>query len=622
MNSQRQIIIGTAGHIDHGKTTLVYRITGTDADRWEEEKRRGITIDIGFAHLERESLALSFIDVPGHKDFVTNMLAGVHSIDMGLLVVAADESVMPQTEEHFQILRLLGISPIIPVMTKIDLADEEMLEYTELEIRELFSKNGLAEPERIFRASGTTGEGVEKLVNFLFRLGESIHNENSSQPAHLHVDRSFTIKGHGTVITGTLMSGFLKTGDKITVYPSGKTSVIKKLNNHGHDVSEIFSRKRVALNVPQFEKHELKRGMVAVKDKLNIATPFADARIQIVSGGEKFEDLTRVRISMGSEDVVARIKVLEAPVLEIPCNAFCQLRFEREVACFMGERFIVRSYSPVHTIGGGIILDSRPPKRRGFHPVPLGLKLKNEESGRARLLGILAESGSVEMENARARLFLTKNHFEKLVQSLADEKELFRFDKDSRLYHPDEVRDARRKILSVVAEFHRENPRKDGFPAGRLSRFPESIVRALVQEGELVQRAAVVALPAFSRSYSSGEQADYEKLLSVFGKTGLETPLLPALKREFQDHALLADLLRRGIEENRLVRISSEYFLDREIYRQFLKQFRSWAGAQGEFGIQEVKSEFNLVRKYLIPLLEHLDGERITIKINDKRKLL
>ncbi len=622
MNSQRQIIIGTAGHIDHGKTTLVYRITGTDADRWEEEKRRGITIDIGFAHLERENLALSFIDVPGHKDFVTNMLAGVHSIDMGLLVVAADESVMPQTEEHFQILRLLGISPIIPVMTKIDLADEEMQAYTELEIRELFSKNGLKEPEEIFHASGTTGEGVETLVEFLFRLGESIHNENKRQPAHLHVDRSFTIKGHGTVITGTLMSGSLKTGDKITVYPLGKTSVIKKLNNHGHDTSEVFSRKRVALNVPQFEKHELKRGMVAVKDTLNISTPFADARIRIVSGEGKFEDLTRVRISIGSEDVVARIKLLEAPVLETPCSAFCQLRFEREIACFMGERFIIRSYSPVHTIGGGTILDSRPPKRRGFHPVPSGLKLKDEESDRARLLGILTESGSVEMENARARLFLTENHFEELVQSLANKKELFRFEKDTRFYHPDRVRDIRQKILSVVSEFHQKNPRKDGFPAGQLSRFPESIVRALIQEGELVQKGAVVALPAFSRSYSSDEQAEYEKLLSTLRKVGIEPPLLPALKREFQDHTLLTDLLRRGIEENRIVRISSDYFLDQEVYGRFLEQFRSWAAAQREFGIQEVKSKFNLVRKYLIPLLEYLDGERITVKINDKRKLL
>ncbi|NOY22273.1 MAG: selenocysteine-specific translation elongation factor [Acidobacteria bacterium] len=622
MNPQKQVIIGTAGHIDHGKTTLVYRMTGTDADRWEEEKRRGITIDIGFAHLEREGLALSFIDVPGHKDFVTNMLAGVHSVDMGLLVVAADESVMPQTEEHFNILKLLGVSLIIPVITKIDLADTEMVAFTELEIRELFQKNGLNEPDAIFHVSGTTGEGMDSLTHFLFQLGKTIHNENDHQPAHLHVDRSFTIKGHGTVITGTLMSGSLKTGDKITVYPSGKTSVIKKLNNHGHDISEIHARKRVALNVPQFQKNELIRGMVAIAEPLYIATRFADARIRIISGGVDMEDLTRIRVSMGSEDVVARIKLVEAPSEKIPCDVLCQLRFEREVACFMGERFIVRSYSPVHTIGGGIILDSRPGKRRGFHPASTGLKLKDSEDDRSRLMGILTESGKVDSENARARLFLTRQVFETVVQSLTSEKHLVKFEKDSQLYHPDQVKEIEDEILSRVEEFHRENPRKDGYPAGILRHYPESIVRAMVKQGQLVQKGSVIRLPSFSRTYSPDEQAAYQKLLSLLKAAGMTPPLLSALKREFEDGALLTDLLQRGISEGCFVRISSDYFLDTDEYEKFLEHFRDWAAGLGSFGIQEAKAEFGLVRKYLIPLLEHLDGEKITAKMDDKRKLL
>jgi len=622
MDVRKQIIIGTAGHIDHGKTTLVFRMTGTDADRWEEEKRRGITIDIGFAHLERAGVALSFIDVPGHKDFVTNMLAGVHSVDIGLLVVAADESVMPQTEEHFNILKLLGVSPIIPVVTKIDLADAEMMAFTELEVRELFKKNGLDEPDTIFRVSGTTGEGVESLTDFLFQLGENIHNENNRQPAYLHVDRSFTIKGHGTVITGTLMSGSLQTGDKITVYPPGKTSVIKRLNTHGHNVSKIFARKRVALNVPQFQKDELLRGMVAVAEPLQIATRFADARIQIVSGDGKLEDLTRVRVNMGSEDVVARIKLVENPFEDTPCDVLCQLRFEREVACFMGEPVIVRSYSPVHTIGGGVILDSQPVKRRGFHPASAGLNLKDSGDDRSRLLGILSESGIVELKEARARLFLTEEEFETLVQSLIADSRLVKFEKDSRLYHPDQVQAVQNEILTNVKNFHLRNPRKDGYPAGMLRHYPESIVRAMVQRGQLVQKGSVMTLPAFSRTYSSAEQEAFQKLLSLLKSAGLETPLLPALKRDFQDDALLSDLLQRGISESSIVRISSDYFLDAGMYRGFLERFRKWAASLGSFNIQEAKSELGLARKYLIPLLEHLDGERITVKIDDKRKLL
>ncbi len=597
-------------------------MTGTDADRWEEEKRRGITIDIGFAHLERENVALSFIDVPGHKDFVTNMLAGVHSVDIGLLIVAADESVMPQTEEHFSILKLLGVSPIIPVITKIDLADADMVAFTDLEVRELFQKNGLNEPDTIFQVSGTTGEGVSSLTDFLFQLGETIHNENSRQPAHLHVDRSFTIKGHGTVITGTLMSGFLKTGDRITLQPLGKTSVIKKINNHGHDIPDVCARKRVALNVPQFQKDEPKRGMVAISEPMQIATRIADARVQIISGSGELEDLTRVRVSMGSEDVVARIKLIETPSADIPCNALCQLRFERKVACFMGERMIIRSYSPVHTIGGGVILDSQPDKRRGFHPASPGLKLKDCGDDRSRLMGILTESGTVDVGNARSRLFLTKGEFETIVQSLISENRLVKFEKDNRLYHPDRAQSLQKEILKNVENFHSENPRKEGYPAGMLRQYPESIVRTLVQQGHLIQKGSVVALPSFSRTYSSEEQDEYQRVLLLMKSAGLETPLLPALKRDFEDSSLLSDLLQRGVSENSLVRISSDYFLDAGVYQGFLQRFRNWAANFDSFGIQEAKSEFGLVRKYLIPLLEHLDGERVTAKIDDKRKLI
>ncbi len=622
MTPLKQVIIGTAGHIDHGKTTLVYRITGIDADRWEEEKRRGITIDIGFAHLEKNGLALSFIDVPGHKDFVTNMLAGVHSIDFGILVVAADESLMPQTEEHFNILRLLGVAPIIPVITKIDLADTEMLAFTELEIRELYTKSGLEDPPIIFHVSGITGEGVEELTNFLFQTGKKIHNKNDRQPAHLHIDRSFTIKGHGTVITGTLLAGCLKTGDRIHVYPSGKNSIIKKLNNHGHDVTEIQAKKRVALNVPQLQKTELKRGMVAIAEPLDITTHYADAKIRFIEGTGKIEDLTRVRISIGSDDVIGRIKLVEEPVVNSPCKILCQIRFERQIACHMGERFIVRSYSPVQTIGGGIILDSQPPKRRGFHPAPLGLKQKNHPDSQSRLLGILTESGKVSRENARARLFLTTVVFDQVVRQLVREKKIVAFEKDNQLYLYEKVNEIQNKILSEVETFHRENPRKDGYPSGRLRSYPESIVRELIVRGKLIQRGSVVTLPTFSRKYSPEEETAYRKLLNLFQESGITPPLLSALKREFGNNTLLSDLLQRGVSEKQIIRISSDYFLDSAVFGNFLEQFRTWAGAFGSFGIQDVKAEFGLVRKYLIPLLEYLDGERITFKNGDKRQLL
>jgi len=237
-------------------------------------------------------------------------------------------------------------------------------------------------------------------------------------------------------------------------------------------------------------------------------------------------------------------------------------------------------------------------------------------------MGILTESGTVDVGNARSRLFLTKGEFETIVQSLISENRLVKFEKDNRLYHPDRAQSLQKEILKNVENFHSENPRKEGYPAGMLRQYPESIVRTLVQQGHLIQKGSVVALPAFSRTYSSEEQDEYQRVLLLMKSAGLETPLLPALKRDFEDSSLLSDLLQRGVSENSLVRISSDYFLDAGVYQGFLQRFRNWAANFDSFGIQEAKSEFGLVRKYLIPLLEHLDGERVTAKIDDKRKLI
>lgn len=622
MTTEHQVIVGTSGHIDHGKTTLVRNMTGMDADRWEEEKRRGITIDIGFAHLPGDDVTLSFIDVPGHKDFVTNMLAGIHSIDFAMLIVAADESVMPQTREHLAILSMLNIRPVIPVMTRIDLADADLRELTELEIRELFQEMGLEDPPAVFPVDSLTGNGVDKLQAHLFDVARSVRNHDDRRPPFLHVDRSFTMKGHGTVITGTLMAGSLSTGDRITLNPDGGQSIIKRLNNHGEAADRVSSRKRVALNIPHLDREAVLRGMVATTDTLPLSSRFADARIQLPWEKEALADLTRVRISIGSDDVVARVKLLEAERLDLPGEGLAQLRFEREVACYAGEPFIIRSYSPVRTIGGGEILDPRPPKRRGYRKAPGPLKRKLKKDNGERLLAMLEEDRWLDAEDGRGRLFLAKKSFDSLVDGLSAENRVAVMEPGKLLAHPDAVREAEQAVLETITLHHEKHPRDAGLPAARLKHVHESVIRNLEREGRIRRSGPVLSLADFSRNWSAGEDAAYHDLLEQLEQDGLTPTLVPQLMRAHPDPPLLQDVLGRGLEEERIVRISSDYVIARKVFDNFLEEFRDWAAEQPDFGIQEVKARFPLARKYLVPLLEHLDGEKITVKDGDRRRLI
>lgn len=622
MRTEHQVIIGTSGHIDHGKTTLIRRMTGMDADRWEEEKRRGITIDIGFAHLAGDTVTLSFIDVPGHRDFVTNMLAGIHSIDFGILIVAADESVMPQTREHLAILSMLNIQPVVPVMTRIDLADDDLRELTELEIRELYQEMGFPDPSDLFQVDSVTGTGIDRLQDHLFRLAEGIRNHDERRPTYLHVDRSFTMKGHGTVITGTLMAGSLSAGDRITLHPDGHQSIIKQLNNHGETVNRVSSRKRVALNIPQLERNRIVRGMIATTDTVHLNSRYADARVRMPWGEQTLEDLTRVRIAIGSDDVVARIKLLESDRLDVPGEGLAQLRFERAVACFSGEPFIIRSYSPVATIGGGEILDPRPPKRRGYREACEALKQKWKESDMERLLGILEEDRWLDAEDARGRLFLAAEPFRVMTEELAETDRLIIVRPGKLLAHPQAVRQAEQAVLETIGLHHEKHPRDAGLPAARLQHVHDSVIRKLEADGHIRRHGPVLALADFSRTWSTDENNAYEKLLRELKQDGLTPTLLPQMMRAHPDPELLQDLLTRALEDEQIVRISSDYVVAGEVFDKFLREFRDWATEQPDFGIQEVKGRFPLARKYLVPLLEYLDGEKITVKDGDRRRLI
>ncbi len=616
----KQVIVGTAGHVDHGKTSLVYSLTGIDADRWKEEKQRGITIDIGFAHMDSNGLSISFIDVPGHKDFVTNMLAGVHSIDFAILVVAADESVMPQTKEHFDILNLLGIKNIFPVITKIDLVDNEMLSLVELEIEELFDK-AKRKIEHLFKVSAVTGEGIDAFKSFLFEFSKGIDNFNNIRPAFLNIDRSFVIKGYGTVITGTLMAGELNVNDEVVILPPGKSGKIRNINTHGEKVERVFAKKRTALNLPSFRKEEIKRGNIAVKDSIDLTTQIVDAKIKIISGYTKFKDLTRVRVSIGTEDAIARVKLLEGKELKVPFETYCQLRFEEPVACYTGERFILRHFSPLFTVGGGVVLDNKPRKRKGYRGIDR-LKSKDHDSFEDILLAIVEEEGATQVKKLRERLFVTTKFFDNLIKKLKQSGKIIVLNNGELVLSFDYYTGLSSTLIERVRDFQKQNPRKHGIPYAYFSESEKPVLHALISKKKLVKEGDVVHTPDFKSKLSVDENKEFQRLIDLISKEGLTPPMMNVLSTEFKDKSLLKDLLKRGLEEGKIVRINADYYLSSVAYRNFIENFKKFSSNKNEFTLQDIKPVFNISRRYLVALLEHLDGEGITVKVGDKRKVI
>ncbi|BBB33091.1 selenocysteine-specific elongation factor [Thermotomaculum hydrothermale] len=617
---KKQVIVGTAGHVDHGKTSLVYKLTGIDADRWKEEKLRGITIDIGFAHMDAEDISVSFIDVPGHKDFVTNMLAGVHSIDFAILVIAADESVMPQTKEHFDILNLLGIEHIFPVITKIDLVDEDMLSLVQLEVEELFEKAD-RKIERLFKVSSVRGDGIDEFKNFLFNFARKIENFNSIRPAFINIDRSFIIKGYGTVITGTLMAGEFRVNDEITILPLRKSGKIRNINTHGEKTEIISAKKRAALNLPDFKKEEIKRGNIAIKDNIDITTQIIDAKIKVIGGYSSFKDLTRVRVSIGTEDAIARVKLLDGKEKKVPFETYCQLRFEEPIACYTGEKFILRHFSPLFTVGGGVVLDNKPGKRKGYKGVDF-LKEKDSEDFEKILLAIVKEEGMVGLKELRERLFINENHFKNLINKLKNSGRIIVLKNAEAVLSFDYYSILTEKLTQRVREFQENNPRKQGIPYAYFSDSEKYVLDSLIAKKKLIKNGEVIHTPDFKSKLSVDENREFDKLISLLEKGGLTPPMMNVLSAEFKDKALLKDLLKRGVEENKIVRINADFYLATGFYNEFLNKFRSFAKKKTEFSLQEIKPVFNISRRYLVALLEHLDGESITVKIGEKRKVI
>jgi selenocysteine-specific elongation factor len=634
------VIIGTAGHIDHGKTTLVRALTGVDADRLPEEKRRGITIDIGFAELSLDGVRFGFVDVPGHERFVKNMLAGVHGIDLVALVIAADEGVMPQTREHFDICRLLGIETGLVVITKSDLVEPDLLELVQDEARELVAGSFL-ETAPIVAVSARTGTGLDLLRSALAAAAKQLPQRSNDQVTRLPIDRSFTMRGFGAVVTGTLVTGELAEGDELDLLPSGQRVRVRGLQVHGAKVEKAAAGQRTAVNLGGIESAKIERGMVLAPPGRLRPTQNIDAHVTVLSDAVRpLRTRMRVRVHLGAAEVLARVQVLEdANELPPGSSGFVQLRLESPVAAVSDERFILRSYSPSRTVGGGQILDPSPQRhrRRDFANIRSGLTELLSGDPVQRFVQFVAWSGDAGVARAElaARTSWRDAMLDRMAQAAVGSRLVVAA---GGVFLPSEAfTSLTAAVLAAVTEHHRRAPLERGLPRETLREklfahgYPEvfrAVLDQLVAKGSLAADNDVVRAAGHSISLSVEDQTISDKLSAVYRDAGLEPPTIEeALARASatNQRQRARRLLQLLIDAGELSQITAEVFCNRGALDTLRVQLADYALRHEPDRLIDVpafKELTGVSRKYAIPLLEFLDRIKVTRRAGDKRIIL
>ena len=585
------MILGTAGHIDHGKTTLVKALTGVDTDRLPEEKRRGITIDLGFAPLELEGVGtVGIVDVPGHEAFVRTMVAGATGIDMALLVIAADEGVMPQTREHLAILDHLGVSRGVVALTKSDMVDGDWLELVRNDVATFLETSRLA-GARIIPVSATKGEGIAELRRALVAVAKQVPPRDTGDLFRLPIDRVFTVKGTGTVVTGTVWSGSLTDGTTVRIMPWDHESRVRGLQTHGHAVNEIHAGDRAAIALVGVEVEELSRGFVLVSDAAWETTKSLRADVTI-DEGVTLGPRTRVRFHVGTSEVGARI-VGTRVILDQP------------LVLRAGDRFVIRRSSPLETIGGGVVIDPLPPRRA--KPWPPGLSIKE------RLGHMIAEAGASGLEVAHLpqRLGLRPTDVAALKHGAVRVGD--------RLWAPVVIDDAERLIKKHVADFHRQRPLDKGAPINELRakvRVPEAlfdhVLADLVESRKLVNEAGLVRQPGFSAGLSTAEDKLAKAAIGELEAAGAEPPSVTELATKLGSQ--VSNVLRFLERTGEVIQVEQGRYYTRTALDDLIGRLASVMPDNREYTPAEIREALGTSRKFLIPLLEYADRKGLTLR--------
>jgi selenocysteine-specific elongation factor len=629
--------VGTAGHIDHGKTALVKALTGIDADRLKEEKERGITIDIGFANLRLEDgTTFGFIDVPGHERFIKNMLAGVGGIDVVMLVIAADESVMPQTREHLDICSLLQIKRGLTVLTKIDATDAEIADLAEVEVHE-FLKDTFLEHAPVLRVSSQTGQGIPELVRALAALAAGTPPKDATRVFRLPIDRCFTRKGFGTIVAGTLISGTVRRDDDVELLPDRRPARVRGIQVHGGPVDEAHAGQRTALNLQRVELGEVARGMVVAPPGVFEPTTTLDVHLELLpSAPGPIARRKRIRFHAGTAELMGYAVLLGQDVLEPGRSAFAQVLLEAPTIAVPGDRFIARQYSPMTTIGGGEILDPRPRRhRRSDVSVPQRLQRFQHAPLEERLLAFVrdADVHAGDLAALAGRVGLPQPQVRQALESLARDRRIRIVSEqpfvvvDSELFSS-----ATAALLAEVKRFHQTDPLVLGIGRedlkGRVVRHGSpllfrSAIDALVADRRLGVQQDIVHV--YNRTVTlGGEEARIRATLAQrFRALGLQAPaaadVIAGIGVDVPTAKKIVQLL---VKENVIVKITEEIAVDRDALQKLIADVRALKSSRPTLGVREFKDLTGLSRKFAMPLLEYLDGQRVTRRVGDERVIL
>lgn len=638
----REIVLGTAGHVDHGKTSLVKALTGMNTDRLKEEQKRGITIELGFAYLDLPcGHRLGIVDVPGHEKFVKNMVAGVTGMDILAFIIAADEGIMPQTREHFEICKLLGVSQGLVLITKKDMVEEEWLEMVEEEVRD-FCKDSFLEEAPILHVSSITGEGIEDVKSILNDFVKKQQFQEVFGPFRLPVDRIFAMKGFGSVVTGTSISGRTALGEELQLYPSSTTAKVRGIQVHSEAVEVVEAGHRTAINLQGVDTSQVERGMVAANPGSLQPNYMLDCSLSYLSSNNKaLKHRARVRVHMGSAEVMGRVSLLDRNELQPGEEAGVQLLLENPMAVWPNDHYVIRSYSPVITIGGGVVLGNLSPKKRkratekdrdlnrkAFQI----LKKGNQED---KILLYLNESSTkgLTFDEIAVRTGVFGKHLKKVLNDPLSNKKIVVVDSGAQRYLDRIVaEEVITSMLDLLSTFHKNYPLQNGLSKEELRtetgrRVDQKVfsycLNELIRQEKVVQEESLVRLTSHQVALKADEQQLQNDLIHWYTSKGLATATVKETKEQFADYPvkLLKEVLSLLLREEKLIKVSETLYYQKQTMDSLTTEVVSFMQKEGEIDAPRFKELTGLTRKFSIPILEYFDRIKLTYRVEDKRIL-
>lgn len=626
----KNIIIGTAGHIDHGKTTLIKALTGRNTDRWEEEQRRGITIDLGFTYFDlKNGDRVGIIDVPGHERFINNMVAGVVGMDLVMLVIAADEGIMPQTREHMDILGLLGIEKSIIVLNKCDLVEEDWLELVKEEIMEELEGTFL-ENSPIVEISAATGQGIPNLIDTIEKLtAEEVVEKDIHTIPRLPIDRAFSLSGFGTIITGTLLAGTISKDDSLQMYPVGKECKIRSIQVHGQDVDKCYAGQRVAINLSNVKKSEISRGCVLAPPNNMKNTELLDVRLNVLPGSKRvLTNHSRLHLFTGTSEILCRAVLLDKEEIGPGESGFVQLRLEEEIALRRGDKFVVRFYSPMETIGGGVVLEPNPKRKRRFQPEVIE-ELKRKESGSSEdVIEMHVKNYGETMVTLTELAKLTALSMEEVVDDVNSLEEqgivkVFRMKKDTYVWHISKEQQIRQELIKVLRAYHEKYPYRYGMKKAevhmtymkkvKLNVF-DMYMEMLEQQSVITRYQEYLQLPEFEVA----RDAVYEKVKKTaekaFQKAQFDFVRFSEISFGNVDGSVVDDIVLLLMDEKFIVKIEENIYTLKTIIDHAEEVIRARLKENSLITIAEVRDLLGTSRKSAKPILEYMDSIKVTKK--------